>query len=72
MAKRRKLSLSRCCILARAVPEDSEIFRYCEAGNSEDVKRLLWERRASVHDTSPNGWKPLHVGHIHRSVSKHH
>lgn len=47
--------------VTRAVPEDSLIFRLCEEGEIRAVELLLSTGQASVVDTSPRGWKPLHV-----------
>jgi hypothetical protein len=48
----------------RAVPEDSLIFELCRTGQTRAVKTLLNKRLASVVDTSPKGWKPLHVSNV--------
>jgi len=45
----------------RAVPENSLIFDMCRAGNADGVKLLLSRGDASLKDTSPKGWTPLHV-----------
>ena len=45
----------------RAVPEESPIFKFCKSGNLSAVKQLVADGSASVKDTSPNGWTPLHV-----------
>lgn len=45
----------------RAVPENSLIFELCRAGNIEAVQLMLSRGDASVKDTSPKGWNPLHV-----------
>jgi hypothetical protein len=45
----------------RAVPEGSQIFRLCQAGKTDFVKYLIADGQASVLDTSPKGWTPLHV-----------
>ncbi|KAH7066716.1 hypothetical protein BKA63DRAFT_126404 [Paraphoma chrysanthemicola] len=54
--------------VTRAVPEDAIIFGLCSAGNTQAVQMLLDKGHASVVDTSPNGWKPLHyaaiAGHV--------
>ena len=47
--------------VTRAVPEDSLIFELCSAGQTRAVEALLEKGMASVVDTSPRGWKPLHV-----------
>lgn len=44
-----------------AVPEDSLVFELCRTGQTRAVETLLAKGLASVVDTSPNGWKPLHV-----------
>ncbi|KAK0620114.1 hypothetical protein B0T14DRAFT_566891 [Immersiella caudata] len=44
----------------RAVPENAYIFRMCEQGNIAAVKDLLSSGDASLMDTSPKGWTPLH------------
>ena len=44
-----------------AVPEDSLIFDLCRTGQTRAVEMLLAKNLASVVDTSPDGWKPLHV-----------
>jgi hypothetical protein len=46
----------------RAVPEDSLIFDLCRQGATQAVKLMLARGDASVKDTSPKGWSPLHVG----------
>jgi hypothetical protein len=45
----------------RAVPENSLIFDMCRDGNVKAVQRMLTRGDASVKDTSPKGWTPLHV-----------
>ena len=45
----------------RAVPENSLIFDMCRDGNVQAVQRMLTRGDASVKDTSPKGWTPLHV-----------
>lgn len=47
--------------VTRAVPEDSLIFELCRTGQTRAVEILLNKRMGSVVDTSPKGWKPLHV-----------
>ncbi|KAJ6197642.1 hypothetical protein J3E72DRAFT_419073, partial [Bipolaris maydis] len=47
--------------VTRAVPEDSLIFELCRTGQTRAVEILLSKRLGSVVDTSPKGWKPLHV-----------
>jgi hypothetical protein len=47
--------------VTRAVPQDSVIFKLCSAGEYRAVQMLLESGQASVVDTSPKGWKPLHV-----------
>ena len=47
--------------VTRAVPEDSLIFELCSTGQTRAVEALLEKGMASVVDTSPKGWKPLHV-----------
>jgi hypothetical protein len=51
------------CRLAvtRAVPEDSLIFELCRTGQTRAVETLISKGLGSVVDTSPKGWKPLHV-----------
>ncbi|KAK3389737.1 hypothetical protein B0H63DRAFT_507253 [Podospora didyma] len=52
----------------RAVPESALIFDFCRAGNVSAVKQMLARGDASVKDTSPKGWTPLHfaaaAGHV--------
>ncbi|KAH8696946.1 hypothetical protein GQ44DRAFT_633681, partial [Phaeosphaeriaceae sp. PMI808] len=52
----------------RAVPEDSEIFKLCQYGEVGLVEHLIADGLASVLDTSPKGWTPLHFaaagGHV--------
>lgn len=48
--------------MVRAVPENSLIFDFCREGNIQGVMKLFERRDASVEDTSPKGWTPLHVG----------
>jgi hypothetical protein len=45
----------------RAVPENALIFTMCREGNLMAVRTMLKEGYASVRDTSPAGWTPLHV-----------
>jgi hypothetical protein len=47
--------------VTRAVREDSLIFELCSAGELRAVQMLLERDQGSVVDTSPKGWKPLHV-----------
>lgn len=44
-----------------ALPEDSLIFELCRTGQTRAVETMLEKRLSSVLDTSPKGWKPLHV-----------
>jgi hypothetical protein len=44
-----------------SVPENSLIFDLCRTGQTRAVEMLLDKNMASVVDTSPDGWKPLHV-----------
>jgi hypothetical protein len=50
--------------VTRVVPEDAMIFELCLAGETRAVQMLLEKGQASVVDTSPKGWKPLHVSSI--------
>jgi hypothetical protein len=46
----------------RPVPDNSEIFKFCKAGNINEVKVLLSKGGgASPWDTNSTGWTPLHV-----------
>jgi hypothetical protein len=57
--------------VTRAVPEDSLIFALCRTGQTRAVEILLSKGLGSVVDTSPSGWKPLHVSSLHfRNASK--
>jgi hypothetical protein len=47
--------------VTRAVPEDALIFELCRTGQTRAVEILLSKGQGSVMDTSPKGWKPLHV-----------
>lgn len=47
--------------VTRAVPENAMIFDLCSAGETRAVQMLLERGQGSVVDTSPKGWKPLHV-----------
>jgi hypothetical protein len=47
--------------VTRALPEDSLIFELCRTGQTRAVQTLFDKGLASVVDTSPKGWKPLHV-----------
>lgn len=47
--------------VTRAIPEDAMIFELCLAGETRAVQMLLEKGQGSVVDTSPKGWKPLHV-----------
>jgi hypothetical protein len=47
--------------VTRAVPEDSLIFELCRTGQTRAVEIILSKGLGSVVDTSPKGWKPLHV-----------
>jgi len=46
-----------------AVPENALIFDMCRKGSIEGVDMLLSRGDASLKDTSPKGWTPLHVSH---------
>jgi hypothetical protein len=50
--------------VTRAIQEDSLIFELCSAGETRAVQILLEKGQGSVVDTSPKGWKPLHVSYI--------
>jgi hypothetical protein len=54
--------------VTRAVPEDSLIFELCRSGQTRAVEVLFRKGLASVGDTSPKGWKPLHVSDITRGI----
>lgn len=47
--------------VTRPVSDDSLIFELCRTGQTRAVEALLEKGMASVVDTSPKGWKPLHV-----------
>lgn len=47
----------------RAVPDDAPIPTMCRQGNVMAVRTMLEGRHASVRDTSPAGWTPLHIWH---------
>lgn len=47
--------------LTCAIPEHSSIFELCRTGQTRAVQTLLSKKLGSVMDTSPTGWKPLHV-----------
>lgn len=47
----------------RAVPDNALIFQMCRQGNIMAVRAMLQGGHASVRDTSPAGWTPLHVRH---------
>jgi hypothetical protein len=47
-----------------AVPDDSLIFDLCRTGQTSAVEVLLAKNMAGVVDTSPDGWKPLHVRNL--------
>lgn len=49
--------------VTHAVPEDSLVFDLCRSGQTRAVEILFSKGLASVMDTSPKGWKPLHVSH---------
>jgi hypothetical protein len=53
----------------RAVPETSFIFDCCRTGNIDAVRMLISKGEASVMDTSPKGWTPLHVSHDEDKIS---
>ncbi|ERF75789.1 hypothetical protein EPUS_01619 [Endocarpon pusillum Z07020] len=44
----------------RAVSQESPIFKFCKSGNLQAVQQLIADGSASVRDTSPKGWTPLH------------
>jgi hypothetical protein len=52
----------------RAVPENSYIFDFCREGNVKAVMRLIERGDASLEDTSPKGWTPLHVSTFSTTV----
>jgi len=45
----------------RAVSENALIFELCRRGETQAVELMLARGDASVKDTSPKGWSPLHV-----------
>lgn len=55
-----------------AVLEDSLIFELCRTGQTRAVEILLSKKLGSVVDTSPRGWKPLHVSYFHFLVLPEH
>jgi hypothetical protein len=54
--------------LTRAVPEDALIFDLCRTGQTQAVETILSKGIGSVVDTSPKGWKPLHVSIFKRPL----
>ncbi|RYO31391.1 hypothetical protein AA0113_g11847 [Alternaria arborescens] len=54
--------------VTRRVPNDALIFELCRTGQTHAVEALSEKVMASVVDTSPKGWKPLHfaaaAGHV--------
>jgi hypothetical protein len=54
--------------VTRAVPEDSLIFELCRTGQTRAVETLFSKGMGSVVDTSPKGWKPLHVSRHHHEI----
>jgi hypothetical protein len=48
-------------IPVRAVPESSLTLDLCRRGETQAVELMLARSDASVKDTSPKGWSPLHV-----------
>ncbi|KAK0123144.1 hypothetical protein ONS96_010148 [Cadophora gregata f. sp. sojae] len=52
------------------VPKSSLIFEFCRLGNTDAVKHLLAERKASVNDMNEYGETPLHVaaGYCHADL----
>jgi hypothetical protein len=56
----------------RAVPENSLIFELCRTGQTRAVETLFSKGLGSVVDTSPKGWKPLHVSSVHHHESGPH
>jgi hypothetical protein len=54
--------------VTRAVPEDALIFELCRSGQTRAVEVLFRKGLASVGDTSPKGWRPLHVSDITRGT----
>jgi hypothetical protein len=62
VASGRRSWLFNCNIaVIRPVSDDSLIFELCRTGQTRAVEALLEKGLASVLDTSPRGWKPLHV-----------
>jgi hypothetical protein len=58
--------------VTRAVPEDALIFELCRTGQARAVEILFSKGLGSVVDTSPKGWKPLHVSycrHLYRQIT---
>lgn len=47
--------------VTRPVSDDSLIFELCRTGQTRAVEAILEKGMASVVDTDPKGWKPLHV-----------
>lgn len=47
------------------VPNNSPIFAACEAGDVDEVERLIDAGEATVYDTNDNGWTLLHVRAFH-------
>jgi len=47
----------------KAVPENALIFDMCREGNVKAVQLMLSRGDASLKDTSPKGWTPLHVSY---------
>jgi hypothetical protein len=54
--------------VTRAVPEDSLVFELCRSGQTQAVELLFRKGLASIGDTSPKGWRPLHVSEIARCI----
>ena len=56
----------------KAVPESAYIFRMCKQGNIGAVHELFSSGDASLVDTSPKGWTPLHVGSPNSPIRPRH
>ena len=53
-------------LISNILPADSLVFKFAAQGRLDDLKSLLAEKKASLHDRSEKGWSLLHVSTLLR------
>lgn len=54
-------------IVCQILPNNSHVFQVASHGSVQDLMRLIFDNKASLHDHDENGWSLLHVS-IHYAL----